>query len=412
MKRVMAVSWEMPPMYGPRGAQVSATLSELAARGWSPTVMCLAPRRGGPHWPDGEAAETPIGVELVRIPSPEESLAYRLVARLFPVVRRFPDEKRFWIKRVSDAIDQAVAVRSFSGLITFAQPWSDHLIGLRIHRTHALPWVAHFSDPWVDSPYLRGPTWQRRIWQRMERSVVAEADALIFVTDETGDLVMRKYPREWRRKVTVVPHGYDPRRASPAPLRRTGPMRVVYTGRFYTGARTPLAFLDALAAIHRRESLAGTLEVVFVGPHVEEFRRDANRLGLDGVVRFEGRQRKADAARVAADADVLLVIDSPTNGQSVFLPSKLVDYLAFRKPILGLTPLAGASARLLARLDCPIAAPDDPGAIGAAIASLIDRWRAGRLQVSSSFEATAAEFDIRTTTAHLDNVLSRTFNRT
>jgi hypothetical protein len=411
MKRLMAVSWEMSPMYGPRAAQVSATLSELAARGWSPTVVCLAPRRGGPHWPDGPVSEPPSGVELIRIPSPEESLAWRIISRIVPVIRGFPDEKRLWIKRACDAIDRAVANRTFSGLITFAQPWSDHLIGLRVHRTHRLRWIAHFSDPWVDSPYLRGPTWQRRLWQRMERRVVSEADAVVFVTEETADLVMRKYPREWRQKVSVVPHGYDPRVALPHSTRRSGPMRLVYTGRFYRGVRTPSAFLQALAVLNRREPLTGTLEAVFVGPYVEEFSHESKRLGLDAVVRFEGRRTKSDAAQQAADADVLLVIDAPSNGRSVFLPSKLVDYLAFRKTILGLTPAGGAAARLLARLECPVVAPDNPDAIGAAVVSLIDRWRSGHLQVSPSFESTAAEFDIRHTTAQLDDVLSRTFTR-
>ena len=186
-------------------------------------------------------------------------------------------------------------------------------------------------------------------------------------------------------------------------------MRLVYTGRFYRGLRTPSALLAALASLNDRESLENTLEAVFVGPQVEQFRDEARRLHLDRVVRFEPRRDRAAAAAAAADADVLLVIDASANGRSVFLPSKLVDYLAFRKPILGLTPPSGASARLLARLECLIAPPDRPDAIASAVASLIGRWRADRLGVSPGFDSVAAEFDIRATTAHLDDILSRTF---
>jgi len=411
MKRLLAVSWEMPPMYGPRASQVSATLGELAARGWAPTIVCLAPRRGGPHWPDGTPAHTPPGVELVRVASPEEWLAWRAVARVAPIVRMFPDEKRVWVPRAVAAARREAARHTFSGVITFAQPWSDHLVGLRLRQAERLPWVAHFSDPWVDSPHAGGADWHRRMSRDLERAVIEQADAVVFVTSETADLVMRKYPDAWRRKVAVVTHGYDPRTVDRSGEgRRPGPLRLVYTGRVYRGLRTPSALLRALASLHRQRSLAGTIELVFMGPSVDIFRRNAAALGVEGLVRFEPRRPKDEAARVAADADVLLVVDAPSAAPSVFLPSKLVDYLAFRKPILGLTPTPGASASLLARLGFPVVAPDDEHAIATTLAALVERWRAGTLDVPPVFDEVAAEFDIRRTTAELDAVLDRTFN--
>jgi glycosyltransferase involved in cell wall biosynthesis len=412
MKRLLAVSWEMPPMHGPRAAQVAATLSALPAHGWKPSVICLAPKRGGPHWPDALPAIALADVEVVRIPSPEESLAWRVAARIAPIMRRFPDEKRVWVNRAVAAATQQMAENSFEGVITFAQPWSDHLVGLRLKESSRLPWVAHFSDPWSDSPYLRGAAWQKRIWREMERSVIERADAVIFVTDETADLVMRKYPADWRRKVAIVPHGFVAavHAAAPRPP-MTGPMRIVYTGRFYRDVRTPLAVFQAIAQLHAEASLVGRLELLLMGPTVSEFRRDAAALGIEPLVRFESRRPKAEAARAAADADVLLVIDAPSAGTSVFLPSKLIDYLAFGKPILGITPADGASARLLTRLACPVAPPDDPGAIAATLRPLLARHESGTLAVSPAFAEVASEFDIHRTTAQLSDILLRTFAR-
>jgi Glycosyl transferase 4-like domain/Glycosyl transferases group 1 len=409
MSRLLAVSWEMPPMYGPRAAQVSATLRELAVLGWAPSVVCLAPRRGGPHWQDGARNDPPPGVELVRVPSPEEWLVSRAARRLAPVLWRFPDDKRVWVNRAVTAARAQASRHAFRGLITFAQPWSDHLIGLRLRRIEHLPWVAHFSDPWVDSPYATGPEWQRRLSRQMERAVIEEADAVVFVTREAADLVMAKYPDSWRSKVAVVPHGYDPRGLNRGRSQgKAGPMRMLYTGRFYRGLRTPSALLRALASLHWRQSLAGTLELVLMGPSVEAYGRDVAGLGLDSIVRLEPRRPREEAARMAADADVLLVIDAPSAGPSVFLPSKLVDYLAFRKPILGLTPSPGAAANLLARLGFQVAPPDDEAAIAADLQALLERWRAGTLDVPPSFDEVAAEYDIRRTTAQLDAILHRT----
>ena len=397
-------------MYGPRATQVSRLLAELPALGWRPTTICLAPRRAGSHWFNGAGAEPPRGVELVRVPSPEEWTPLRAAWRVAPSLRDRPDRSRVWVPGATRAAIRVADRDAVAGVITFAQPWSDHLVGLRVSRTAGVPWVAHFSDPWADSPYATAR--QRSIWRRMEEDVVREASALVFVAKETADLTMAKYPEEWRKKVSIVPHGFDPHVAADAATRQhqpNRPLRLVYTGRFYSAIRTPTSLLRALAALNAREPVAGALEVTFIGPHIDEFRPDAAALGVDAFVRFRDRVPPAEAARAAADADVLLVIDAPSERPSVFLPSKLVDYLPFRKPILGLTPEPGAAACLLRRLGCPVAPPEDVPGIASAVADLLRRHRDGALDVGAAFDAVAAEYDIRRTARLLHDVMIRAF---
>jgi hypothetical protein len=403
----------MPPMYGPRATQVARTVNELASLGWQSTVVCLDPRRGGPHWRDGVDASFASGVHALRVPSPEEWLLVRAAWRVVPALRDRPDSKWVWIGRAARAAERAIEMTKFDGLMTFGQPWSDHLVGLRVRRATKLPWIAHFSDPWADSPYLGSSHAQRHSARRMEEDVVREASAVVFVTTQMADLVMKKYPEAWRDKVAVVPHGFETagRATAERTRRETGPMRLVYTGRFYDGLRTPVSLLQALARIHAKDPLAGVLDVSFVGPHVTGFAGEAARLGLDSFVHFRGRVQPSEATATAGAADALLVIDAPTDGPSPFLPSKLVDYLPLRKPILGITPPAGAAAELLGRLGCPTAPPDDVDAIENAVTCLVRQWRDGNLSVPPQFDRVAAEFDIRHTTAQLNGVLTRVFER-
>ena len=86
----------------------------------------------------------------------EERLVCRALWRLLPPLKLLPDEKWVWIGAAARAARRLAAERRFDVLVSFAQPWSDHLVGLRVHRATGLPWVAHFSDPWTDSPYLDG----------------------------------------------------------------------------------------------------------------------------------------------------------------------------------------------------------------------------------------------------------------
>ena len=46
--------------------------------------------------------------------------------------------------------------------------------------------------------------------RQLEARVIEHADRVVFTTPETVDLVMAKYPALWRKKVRVIPHGYNP----------------------------------------------------------------------------------------------------------------------------------------------------------------------------------------------------------
>ena len=298
--------------------------------------------------------------------------------------------------------------------MTFAQPWSAHLAGLRVHRQTSLPWVAHFSDPWIDSPYWRGSVAQRAAAATLEEDVIREATSVVFVTEEAADLVMRKYPADWRKKAAVVPHGFVGQPHGSLPSRSAegapaGPLRLVYTGRFYDGLRTPTTMLRALAAVDAETPLAGVMQFTSVGPFVAGFTREAVALGIDHLVQFKDRVPQAEARSIAADADVLVVIDAPTTGPSPFLPSKLIDYLPLGKPILGITPCDGASATLIRRVGGIVAAPDDEGAVRIALRDLVGRWREGRLGVAPDFDRVVADYDIAKTTAVFSEVLTRAF---
>ena len=403
--RILAICWDMPPLSGPRAVQVSRLLKHLVALGWDSAVVCFAPRSGRYNQDDDLARrlQAPAGVRLVHVRSPEERVVFRALWRIVPPAKLLPDEKWVWIPAATRAARRVVREQRIDRIVSFAQPWSDHLIARRLRRETGLPWIAHFSDPWVDSPYLRGRAWQQRIWRRMEAGVVRDADALVFVNAQTAARVMQKYPEPWRRKVHVVPHGFDcDDLRTVLPAARDGRLTIVYTGRFYDGLRTPEPLLHALAAVRARRRL-DALRLVIVGTDVPAYRSLATALGLADVVEFTGRLPFADSAAWVAAADVLLLIDAPAD-ENLFLPSKLVDYLPAGKPILALTPPRGASADLVRQLGYPVVPPDDVPAIAGAIDHLLDH---PAVRPSPNHAQAAAHYDIRRTAAAFAEILAR-----
>jgi glycosyltransferase involved in cell wall biosynthesis len=354
----------------------------------------------------------PDSVEVVRAWSPERLLFSTPVLRSviwWPLQHVMAQRDSPWWFLARRRGEQLLRSRPFDVIYSRASPHVSNIVGKMLHQEGGPRWVAHFSDPWVDNPYLRLAPSMSRCCQRLEEAVIRESDAVTFTTTQTAELVMRKYPAAWSGKVHVIPHGYDTEALTLLGIapRRHRRMRLVHTGNLY-GDRSAVPFLEAIRQLNDAGALRGQLQVVFVGEMGKAEKRAVRERGLDEIVEIQGRRSFAEALQAAADADVLLVIDAPSSETSVFLPSKLVDYLMFRKPILGLTPAAGGSADLLRRLDYPVVPPDDVNVIARAVSCLVESWRAGRLEPSPAHQRIAPEYDIRQTTVDLEGILAPT----
>ncbi len=243
-----------------------------------------------------------------------------------------PEFEFLWILPALWAGKALIRKQKYDIIHSWACCHASNVVGLLLKRFSGLPWVAHFSDPWVDNPYSRLTPRQARISRRLEEAVIREADAVVFTTTETVELVMGKYPAAWRHKAIVVPHGYDADFAdfvTPKTVKNDR-LRMLYTGAFY-GPRSPESLLRALQLLRDRSVSLSDLEMVFVGSVDGKYREMAEQLELNTIVSFTGQLTFMESLQHAAMADVLLVIDAPSETQSVFLPSKLVDYLMFEK---------------------------------------------------------------------------------
>lgn len=356
--RVLLLSHCFPPTALPESLLSAKRMGSLP--GFEVDVVC-------PDWRPGVAVDHSLDAYVVdrfgRVTRVGRSPVWRLVrfGRFAPLVRP-PDVYRLLNGPTRRAAARALRSRQYGAIVTWSQMHSIHLVGRSLRRRFGVPWLAHFSDPWVDNPFVEPTALERRLHERLERSVVEAADRLLFTSDETVELVMEKYPRQWRRKVHVLPHAFDP--SLYPPVRAAVPRERLmfrYLGAFY-GPRSPQPLVAALELIGRDDpDLLHRLRVEIVG-RVEERMLDGTSLGDSLTVRPHVDYVRS--LELMTGADGLLVVDAPADA-SPFLPSKLVDYVGSGRPIAALTP-EGPAARLVRRLGGPVAHPSDtPGAAGA-----------------------------------------------
>jgi hypothetical protein len=400
--KILAISFNYAPANAPRAVQVARLLkhshfsSTLICAEYDPTDDRVDPNlvRSSEEFLD----------KCLRVPFSQptwKKLARRLAEPFdLAIWDKAPDRYRDWNKPVLRAVHEHVNLHDKPEvIITFGSPMSDHLIGLELKARYGLPWLAHFSDPWCDNPFKKFNWLTGVINRSLERDVIESADRVVFTSDETVDLVMRKYSQALSSKARVLPHAFEPNLyATQSPSEP--PKSIRYVGDLY-GPRTPEPLFRALTQIYVDEpELLSNINFEFVGGTYD---LPLSKMGLDelpdDLVSFRPTVSYQESLAMMTSAAGLLVIDAPA-AKSVFLPSKLVDYIGAGRPILGITPL-GTTERVIGQLGGWVADPSDINEVQVALKSFLcfvregltkeQKW--GKPEVRASYEASKVAKD-------------------
>ena len=373
-RRLLLLSYAFPPATAPEAMLAAKRAGNLA--GWDVEVIAAAPFHPG-MGNDAEMAAYAqarfTGIHRLRPP-------VRLPLHRFGALAHLPDTMRILNRQAVAKATALHAANPFDAMLSWSTYHSVHLVARRLKARFGLPWLAHMSDPWVDNPFVSYGGLTGAINRALERAVIGECDRVLFTTPETVELVMDKYPAEWRARAVVIPHGYDPSLyagAGPEPLEDRA-LAVRYLGNFY-GIRSPEPLFAALREIVRREprALDGVVFEI-VGKLDPGMMETAQAFALpEGLVRLRAPVGYRESLALMETADLLLIVDAPAE-RSVFLPSKLVDYLGARRPILSLTP-EGASRRVTLAAGFWAAKPEDAGACADALMKALDAVRSGAI---------------------------------
>lgn len=384
MKHLLFVAYLFPPQGG-GGVQRSAKFVKyLPHSGWQPVVL-TAPIAGGGLQDMSLAAEIPSQTPVVRVRGAvlPHFLPWRVrrwLARWLLVV----DEQLGWLPFAARRGLQLARERPVQALYSTSGPYTDHLVGLRLKRATGLPWLADWRDPWLGNESAAFPTGlHQALCARLERAIIFEASRVLVVSEPMRRDLLARYPALPPEQVVTLPNGFDPadlEGIEPAP--RDERLTVVYTGSFY-GSRTARPFLAALRQVLEVGLVprAG-ITVRLVGNTGQDAAQAVADWHLSDVVQLGGYVSHRDVLAQQLAADALLLIVGAGPGSDVVLTAKIFEYLATRRPILGLVP-PGAAATLLHEAQAgSIVPPDDVQTIAQALVTLYADWHAGRLHVS------------------------------
>lgn len=297
----------------------------------------------------------------------------RLVAKLRRGVDLacFPDGRSLWIPDALRTLDRLGQEQRPDVALVMHEPAASLCVGRRLNAM-GVPWLADLADP-VLAPYT--PRHWRQRARRLEASVLAEAGAASVTNAGTAALLESRHG-PLALPLSVLPQGFWPDAAPPAPG-PTGPLRLVYTGRFYP-TRDPAALLEAVVATQG-------VELVIAGPEMPATVIAAATRHPDSI-RLAGELEHGEALALQAGADVLVSVGNLGTAQS---PGKVQEYFGAGRPLLHLfhDPADPAPALITSRrrgLACPARADE----VSAALRELASLKSSGGL--AERFDLTGA----------------------
>jgi len=371
---ILAVSFLLPPTPSAQSIQIGRLLAALdrpmvVLKGEDPAMGQDPTLNFTPLHPQTTVLNVPYAISDLR-----RRFCFHWQRLGLPFLWNNPDRFRVWIKPALKALAEYLKISGLAPriIVTFGQPWSDHLAGLELKRRLGLPWVAHFSDPWADADLFPGDRLSLR-WNKVrERRVMEKADMLIFVSPETVERVLAPYPARVRAKARVLPHSYDPA-LYPDGGFKPGPVRVIrYLGDFYH-SRDPRLLVEPLKILlGTSPQLLENVCFEIFSDYPEDPRSQAPFEALPpGLLSFRGKVPYLESLKLMCQADALLVVNM-TFRPAVWLPSKLIEYLGAGRPILGITP-PGAAHRVLRDLKGWVADPQNPQDVARMLADFLAR---------------------------------------
>ena len=257
-----------------------------------------------------------------------------------------PDPRVGWVKPSVKFLCGYLKEHPVDAVVTTGPPQSMHLIGLGLKQVLGVRWIADFRDPWTEMFYFKHlGLWPaaKRKHRRLERSVLDNADEIISVSP----LVQRDFQFMTHTKVRLITNGFDEDDFPETVSTRGDKFTIVHTGLFAADGN-PLNLWDEIARKCSTDSLfKEKCEIRLAGKVDAEIVEAIRNRGLgDNLVNL-GYLPHEEVVREQRAATMLILPLRREPEYLKVLPGKIFEYLASRRPVLGIGQEDGAAAAVL-----------------------------------------------------------------
>ncbi len=372
MKKVLVITYYWPPSGGPGVQRWLKFVKYLPQFGYEPIVLTVDPKKATyPLVDDTLSKEIDGKLQVIYTNTSEPYSLYKKLFRRKQVpysgfandpgtgflnkLARFirgnifvPDARIGWNRYALPKALKLIDSHKIATIITTSPPHSTQLIGRKIKkRRPQVQWIADLRDPWTDIYYydkmLHLP-FIKKSDARLERKVLMQADKLVTVSYFLAEGFSYKLKASQQRHIDVITNGYDPDDFAQQHPEPAGDKFIIT----YTGTVSDEYDLSGLikALSRAKANMPIPLELNFIGHVCDYWKKRLQDSFPDSLQLMEHVSHKQAITHMySAHMLLLLIPDIP--GNMGIVTGKIFEYIATRRPVLGVGPHLGDASIIL-----------------------------------------------------------------
>lgn len=371
---VLFICYYWPPAGGAGVQRALKFVKYLPDFGVTPIVLTVQPEAASyPVTDPSLLSDVPDGIEVIRTKSFEP---LRVVSRIFgssavpyggfsnvnnaSLTQRLmrwvrgnifiPDARRGWVSYAYHEAVRQIREKDIQAVLISSPPHSSQLIGLRLKKMFpGLKWIADMRDPWTEIYYYKDLMLGSRAASKdaaYERNVLEQADKVLVVSDHIKRDFSVKLSNDWSVKFHVIPNGFDVEDFKSDRFPETDCFTVSYVGTMAASYR-PEVFFEALALLKSKHP-DRRIRFRFVGNAPDGIREMIENTCSGIELEWNGHVDHAQAVHMMQTSNLLLLVIPDVDKADGILTGKLFEYIGSGRMVIGLGPVSGDAAHILA----------------------------------------------------------------
>jgi len=372
MKKVLVVTYALPPMGGAGVQRTAKFIKYLNYFGWEPIVLSVK-NPSVPLYDPCQIIDIPPSTKIYKARTLEPN--YKLkrkfttgkdkdrnsknITKLMKWLTNglmIPDPQILWWPGLMLTLWKIIRKESVDCLFVSAPPFSSLVPVVYTGKALGIPVVVDFRDDWrfyrLHMENAVKTTFATMMDRFLEKYVILNCSEFTAATASYAKNISERYLFSKNKKGHVITNGFDKEDFNPyqkkiLPSKMDQKIHFVYAGTVWK-ATSLLPFMKAINSLAiDYPDIEEKIHITIIGRIVDQELNFFGNRRLQNILYLEGYVPHGKAIETLFGADVLIITLSDIEGASQIIPAKTFEYLATGKRILAIVP-EGETSRLLA----------------------------------------------------------------
>lgn len=274
----------------------------------------------------------------------------------------YPDGMKYWYESAFNEASKIIEEEEIDAIISSSWPITCHTIAKDLKDKYGIPWIADLRDLWNLNPYVSHTFIRNYFERKLELKTFENTDVLTTTTDLAGKTLSTLHPKsrivpimsgydeddlkflneiidsgnEFGNEISNDISTYEEDDLGNESALKDDKLKFIYAGSLYGGKRDPTNLFKAIRQLEDEGNLdSSRLSIEFYGDDTN-LNEMASKYGLLDIVKIGGKISHEEVLKKQINSDVLLLISWNDEREKMFIPGKIYEYFALKKPVLSI----------------------------------------------------------------------------